>query len=154
MYGLATLFFIMVWFVRAFFFLRFDSTGPEKDVDVPTSLYSNLGDVDTYLFKAVLTVNGHIPRFHHLNSLSLIQQIPGLLGLNASATARIRSRLWSENNDMSNLLVEGTRVPGGKHRTASRWSVHFCTYGHFCMHLIMRIMRIVIMSLRGLLILF
>ena len=44
----------------------------------------------------------------------------GLLGINASATARVMSRLW--NDDEISFLVEETRVPGGNHRpTASNW---------------------------------
>ena len=44
----------------------------------------------------------------------------GLLGFNASATARVISRRW--NDDEISFLVEETGVPGGNHRpTASNW---------------------------------
>ena len=44
----------------------------------------------------------------------------GLLGVNASATARVISRRW--NDDEISFLVEETGVPGGNHRpTASNW---------------------------------
>ena len=39
----------------------------------------------------------------------------GLLGFNASATARVISRRWNDDNEIS-FLVEETGVPGGNHR--------------------------------------
>ena len=43
----------------------------------------------------------------------------GLLGFNASATARVISRRWNDDDEIS-FLVEETGVPGGNHRpTAS-----------------------------------
>ena len=45
----------------------------------------------------------------------------GLLGFNASATARVLSRRWNDDDEIS-FLVEETEVPGGNHRpTASNW---------------------------------
>ena len=45
----------------------------------------------------------------------------GLLGCNASATARVISRRWNDDDEIS-FLVEETGVPGGNHRpTASNW---------------------------------
>ena len=45
----------------------------------------------------------------------------GLLGFNASATARVISRRWNDDDEIS-FLVEETGVPGGNHRpTASNW---------------------------------
>ena len=45
----------------------------------------------------------------------------GLLGFNASATARVISRRWNDDDEIS-YLVEETGVPGGNHRpTASNW---------------------------------
>ena len=45
----------------------------------------------------------------------------GLLGVNASATARVISRRWNDDDEIS-FLVEETGVPGGNHRpTASNW---------------------------------
>ena len=45
----------------------------------------------------------------------------GLLGFNASATARVISRWWNDHDEIS-FLVEETGVPGGNHRpTASNW---------------------------------
>ena len=56
----------------------------------------------------------------HLSMTSLWQMI-GLLGFNASATARVISRRWNDDDEIS-FLVEETGVPGGNHRsTASNW---------------------------------
>ena len=45
----------------------------------------------------------------------------GLLGFNASATARVIWRRWNDDDEI-NYLVEETGVPGGNHRlTASNW---------------------------------
>ena len=45
-----------------------------------------------------------------------------LLGVNASATARVISRRWNDDDEIS-FLVEETGVPGGNHRpTASNWN--------------------------------
>ena len=45
----------------------------------------------------------------------------GLLGFNASATDRVISRRWNDDDEIS-FLVEETGVPGGNHRpTASNW---------------------------------
>ena len=43
----------------------------------------------------------------------------GLLGLNASATAKVISRQWNDDDEMSVSLVEETGVPGGNLPTAS-----------------------------------
>ena len=44
-----------------------------------------------------------------------------VLGFNASATARVISRRWNDEDEIS-FLVEETGVPGGNHRpTASNW---------------------------------
>ena len=44
-----------------------------------------------------------------------------LLGCNASATARVISRRWNDDDEIS-FLLEETGVPGGNHRpTASNW---------------------------------
>ena len=51
----------------------------------------------------------------------------GVLGFNASATARVISRRWNDDDDddddeISFFMVEETGVPGGNHRpTASNW---------------------------------
>ena len=61
-------------------------------------------------------------------AISVYTQLPGraalrdigILGFNASATARVISRQW--NDDEISFLVEETGVPGGNHRpTASNW---------------------------------
>ena len=45
----------------------------------------------------------------------------GLLVFNASATARVISRRWNDDDDEISYLVEETGVPGGNHRpTASQ----------------------------------
>ena len=55
----------------------------------------------------------------------------GLLGLNASVTARVISRWWNDDDEMSISVVEETRVPGGNHwPTASNWQ-NFHTHGPF-----------------------
>ena len=48
----------------------------------------------------------------------------GLLGFNASATTRVISRRW--NDDEISFLVEETGVPGGNHRSTARnwWNLH------------------------------
>ena len=47
----------------------------------------------------------------------------GLLGFNASATARVISRRWNDDDEIS-FLVEETGVPGGNHRRVLRFT-HF-----------------------------
>ena len=48
----------------------------------------------------------------------------GLLGFNASATARVITRRWNDDDDEISYLVEETGVPGGNHRpTASQANV-------------------------------
>ena len=48
-------------------------------------------------------------------------ELGGLLGFNASATARVIPRQWNDDDEIS-FLVEETGVPGGNHRpTASNW---------------------------------
>ena len=51
----------------------------------------------------------------------ICSRLIGLLGFNASATARVISRRWNDDDEIS-FLVEETGVPGGNHRpTASNW---------------------------------
>ena len=53
----------------------------------------------------------------HINNSTWL----GLLGFNASATARVISRRWNDDDEIS-FRVEETGVPGGNYRpTASNW---------------------------------
>ena len=56
------------------------------------------------------------------NSTNWLKYWFGLLGVNASATARVIARRWNDDDDEISFLVEETGVPGGNHRpTASNW---------------------------------
>ena len=54
---------------------------------------------------------------HNMNHRTL--GLFGVLGFNASATARVISRRWNDDDEIG-FLVEETGVPGGNHRTTGR----------------------------------